>query len=96
MTERQVSGDTLVGEVASFADSLSARLHWERCWVASSEMPPENWSRDNESPPGLLRATAINLLCGEAALWTAKMPLTARPEWGNGHPSAVLTALERL
>jgi hypothetical protein len=44
----------------------------------------------------LLRATALNLLRGEAALWTAKTPLTARAEWVNGHPSAVLADLERL
>ena len=44
----------------------------------------------------LLRATAINLLRGEAALWTTKTPLTARAEWVNGHPSAILAPLERL
>ena len=34
----------------------------------------------------LLRATAVNLLRGEATLWTTKTPLTARAEWVNGHP----------
>ena len=42
----------------------------------------------------LLRATAINLLRGEAALWTPKTPLTARAEWVNGHPAAVLATVE--
>jgi hypothetical protein len=42
----------------------------------------------------LLRATAVNLLRGEATLWTPKMPLTARAEWVNGHPLAILAALE--
>ena len=44
----------------------------------------------------LLRATALNLLRGECALWTPKLPLTARAEWVNGRPSAILAALERL
>lgn len=44
----------------------------------------------------LLRTTALNLLRGEAALWTMKTPLTARAEWVNGHPAAVLAALEGL
>jgi hypothetical protein len=44
----------------------------------------------------LLRTAALNLLRGECGLWTAKSPLTARAEWVNGHPSAVLKALERL
>jgi hypothetical protein len=44
----------------------------------------------------LLRTTALNLLRGQAPLWTKKTPLTARAEWVNGHPLAVLAALERL
>ena len=44
----------------------------------------------------LLFWLAVNLLRGEATLWTPKMPLTARAEWVNGHPSAILTALEGL
>lgn len=44
----------------------------------------------------LLRTTAVNLLRGEATLWSTQTPLTARAEWVNGHPSAVLAALERL
>lgn len=44
----------------------------------------------------LLRATAVNLLRGQARLWTAKMPLTARAAWVSGHPAALLTALEIL
>lgn len=44
----------------------------------------------------LLRTTALNLLRGEATLWTTKTPLTARAEWVNGHPAAVLAALEGL
>jgi hypothetical protein len=44
----------------------------------------------------LLRTTALNLLRGQAPLWTKKTPLTARAEWVNGHPSALLTALQRL
>lgn len=41
----------------------------------------------------LLRTAAVNLLRGEAALWTAKTPLTARAEWVTGHPVAVLAAV---
>lgn len=41
----------------------------------------------------LLRTTALNLLRGSAPLWTAKTPLTARAEWVNGHPAALLAAL---
>ncbi len=44
----------------------------------------------------LLRATALNLLRGQAPLWTKQMPFTARAEWINGHPAALLTALEGL
>lgn len=44
----------------------------------------------------LLRAAALNLLRGQATLWTAKTPLTARAEWVNGHPSVLLTALDGL
>jgi hypothetical protein len=44
----------------------------------------------------LLRTTALNLLRGEAVLWTAKTPLKARAEMVSCHPAAVLAALERL
>lgn len=44
----------------------------------------------------LLRTTALNLLRGEATRWTRTTPLTARAEWVNGHPAAVLAALEGL
>jgi hypothetical protein len=44
----------------------------------------------------LLRTTAVNLLRGTAALWTPRTPLTARAEWVNGHPVALLAALEGL
>jgi hypothetical protein len=44
----------------------------------------------------LLRTTAVNLLRGKAALWTPQTPLTARAEWVNGHPVALLAPLERL
>jgi hypothetical protein len=44
----------------------------------------------------LLRTAAVNLLRGKAVLWTAKTPLTARAEWVNGHPTAVLAALAGL
>jgi hypothetical protein len=44
----------------------------------------------------LLRTTALNLLRGQAPLWTKNTPLTARAEWVNGHPLAVLAALEGL
>lgn len=44
----------------------------------------------------LLRATAINLLRGDATRWTTKTPLTARAEWVRGHPTAILVALEGL
>jgi hypothetical protein len=42
----------------------------------------------------LLHTTALNLLRDQAPLWTKKTPLTARAEWVNGHPAAVLTALQ--
>lgn len=44
----------------------------------------------------LRRTTALKLLRGRAPLWTTKAPLTARAEWVNGHPSAVLAALDGL
>jgi hypothetical protein len=44
----------------------------------------------------LLRATAVNLLRGDATLWTTKTPLTARAEWVNAHLAVVLAALEGL
>jgi hypothetical protein len=44
----------------------------------------------------LLRTAALNLLRGEAVLWTKKTPLTARAEWVNGRPAAILAALEGL
>jgi len=44
----------------------------------------------------LLRTAALNLLRGEAALWTKEAPLTARAEWVNGRPSAILAALGGL
>jgi hypothetical protein len=44
----------------------------------------------------LLRTTAVNLLRGACRLWTPKTALTARAEWVNGHPAAILTALEGL
>jgi hypothetical protein len=31
MTERKAKNGTIVDAIASFADSLSAGLHWERC-----------------------------------------------------------------
>jgi hypothetical protein len=42
---------------------------------------------------GRSRATALNLLRGQAKLWTATMPRTARAEWVNAHPIAILAAL---
>jgi hypothetical protein len=44
----------------------------------------------------LLRTTALNLLRGQATLWTRSTPLTARAEWVSGHPSAILEALVGL
>lgn len=44
----------------------------------------------------LLRAAALNLPRGACRLWTTKTPLTARAEWVNGCPSAVLAALDGL
>jgi len=44
----------------------------------------------------LLRTTALNLLRGQAPLWTENTPLTARAEWVNAHPAAILAALEGL
>ena len=44
----------------------------------------------------LLRAAALNLLRGEASLWTKETPLTARAEWVSGRPATILTALAGL
>lgn len=44
----------------------------------------------------LLRTTALNLLRGNITLWTTKTPLTARAEWVNAHPAAILTSLDQL
>ena len=44
----------------------------------------------------LLRTTALNLLRGDTTLWTTKTPLTARAEWVNGHPAAILAARNGL
>jgi hypothetical protein len=44
----------------------------------------------------LLRTTALNLLRGQAPLWTTKTPLTARAEWVNAYPATILNALEGL
>ena len=53
-------------------------------------------SRQAGSVLSLLRMTAVNVLRGHCALWTPTAPLTARAEWVNGHPSAVLAVLARL
>lgn len=45
---------------------------------------------------GLLRTTALNLLRGTSPLWSAATPMTARAEWINGHPFAVLDPTYRL
>lgn len=42
---------------------------------------------------GLLRGAALNLLRGRCALWSDTAPMTARAEWVNGHPLAVLATL---
>ncbi len=42
---------------------------------------------------GLLRGTALNLLRGQCDLWDAAAPMTARAEWVNGHPLAILSGL---
>lgn len=44
----------------------------------------------------LLRATAVNLLRGACRLWTTNTQLTARAEWVNGRPAAVLATLAGL
>lgn len=53
-------------------------------------------SRQAGTVLSLLRSTAVNVLRGHCALWTPTTPLTARAEWVNGHPSAVLAAVEQL
>jgi len=42
---------------------------------------------------GLLRGTALNLLRGRCDLWDAAAPMTARAEWVNGRPLAILSGL---
>ena len=45
---------------------------------------------------GLLRTTALNLLRGSCPLWTDATPMTARAEWVEGHPLAILDPTYRL
>lgn len=45
---------------------------------------------------GLLRGAALNLLRGRSDLWADATPLTARAEWVDGHPRAVLDPTYRL
>lgn len=80
-----------------------ARRHWgiENRWfhVADDSFGEDRQvlqDHDRGQTLGLLRGAALNLLRGTCALWTDTAPMTARAEWVNGHPSAVLLALERL
>jgi len=80
-----------------------ARRHWgiENRWfhVADDSFGEDRQvlhDHDRGQLLGLLRGAALNLLRGTCTLWPDSAPMTARAEWINGHPSAVLVALERL
>ena len=80
-----------------------ARRHWgiENRWfhVADDSLGEDRQvlqDHDRGQVLGLLRGAARNLLRGTCPLWTDTAPITARAEWVNGHPSAVLVALEGL
>lgn len=53
-------------------------------------------AHDRGQVVGLLRSTALTLLRGRCSLWREEAPLTARAEWVNAHPSALLARLDRL
>jgi hypothetical protein len=80
-----------------------SRSHWgseNRLFPVADDAFGEDRHVLQSHPAGavlsLRRTTALNLLRAECRLWTTKTPLTARAEWVNGYPSAVLTALEGL
>lgn len=64
-------------------DSFGEDRHVLQCHAAGTLM-------------SLLRGTAVNLLRGDADLWTTKTPLTARAEWVNARPAAILNTVEGL
>ena len=80
-----------------------ARRHWgiENRWfhVADDGFGEDRQvlhDHDRGQVLGLLRGAALNLLRGRCDLWDAEAPLTARAEWVNGRPLAVLARLPRL
>jgi len=80
-----------------------ARRHWgiENRWfhVADDGFGEDRQvlrDHDRGQVLGLLRGAALNLLRGRCDLWTDETPLTARAEWANGRPLAVLAGSTRL
>jgi hypothetical protein len=77
-----------------------ARRHWgiEHRWfhVADDRFGEDRHvlqDHDRGEVLGLLRGAALNLLRGQCDLWTDAAPMTARAEWINGHPLAILAGL---
>jgi hypothetical protein len=77
-----------------------ARRHWgiENRWfhVADDSFGEDRQVLQDHSRGqvlGLLRGAALNLLRGRCVLRSESAPMTARSEWVNGHPLAVLAAL---
>lgn len=80
-----------------------ARRHWgiENRWfhVADDGFGEDRQvlqDHDRGQVLGLLRGTALNLLRGRCDRWADETPLTARAEWANGRPLAVLAGSTRL
>jgi hypothetical protein len=77
-----------------------ARRHWgiENRWfhVADDSFGEDRQvlqDHDRGQVLGLLRGSALTLLRGRCALWHDETPMTARAEWINGHPLAILSRL---
>lgn len=77
-----------------------ARRHWgiENRWfhVADDSFGEDRQvlqDHDRGQVLGLLRGAALNLLRGRCVLWDDDAPLTARAEWINGRPLAILAGL---
>jgi len=80
-----------------------ARRHWgiENRWfhVADDSFGEDRQvlqDHDRGAVLGSLRGVALNLLRGRCDLWTDTTAMTARAEWVNGHPLAILDRSYRL
>lgn len=77
-----------------------ARRHWgiENRWfhVADDGFGEDRQvlrDHDRGQVLGLLRGAALNLLRGRSERWSDRTPMTARAEWINAHPLAILSGL---